>query len=129
VHHNLTIVSFVPLTATAPRRSVRLKVKGLAGSGIDKSRLSFNTDTCPLFKFFSFTRLTVDEIADLFRSYPIILGDNEQHKDLILTAIQSSSRKTFENTINQVLSKYKENYYDMVTVYPKMNLEGNIKFE
>jgi hypothetical protein len=126
LHSNLVIMSFIPLTATAPRRSARLKVKDLVGSGrgIDKSRLSPNTDTCPLFENFSFIRLTVEEVADLFHSYRIILGDNEQHRDLIMTAIQSSTRISFE-----ILLKCKENLYDMVIVYPKLNLEGNIEFE
>jgi hypothetical protein len=94
-------------------------VKG-THSSLDHSigRTSLTSGSCPLFDNFSFTRLTVEEIAELFSSYRIKLGDNAQHREQIILAIQACSRNSFENTIKQVIDKNKTNSYEMVTVYP-----------
>jgi hypothetical protein len=57
-------------TGTEVRRSVRLKVKGLAGSGASSGscRDKLLPSSCPLLTNFPFTRLSHDEILDLFRS-------------------------------------------------------------
>jgi hypothetical protein len=67
----------VPRRETEPRRSVCLKIKGLLGSGRTGTRgyLSNIPGSCPLLDNFSFPRLSVDEISDLFRSYRVVLGD------------------------------------------------------
>jgi hypothetical protein len=92
-------------------------------------RTSLNSGSCSLFDNFLFTRLTVEEIAELFSSYRIKLGDNAQHREHIILAIQASSRNSFENTIKQVIDKNKTNSYEMVTVYPQTISEGLIDLE
>jgi hypothetical protein len=124
-------LSMGTVAPSEPRRSIRLKVKGKAGSSTasDRGRDAWTSGKCPLLDSFPYSRLTVDEVSELFRSYRIILGDNATHRDLILMAIQSSSRQCFENTIRQVIDKRKRNSYEFVIVYPKTNSDGLIEFE
>jgi hypothetical protein len=113
-----SVAEKLPLvTCVEPRRNIKLKVKG-THSSFDQSvgRTSLNSGSFPLFDNFPFTRLTVEEIAELFSSYRIKLGDNTQHREHIILAIQASSRNSFENTIKQVIDKSKTNSYEMVTV-------------
>jgi hypothetical protein len=79
------------------RRSVRLKRKGLAGSdsGAGSNHETLLSGTCPLLTKFSFTRLSPNKVLDLFRSYRIILGENEAQRDIILKSLQNGSREIF----------------------------------
>jgi hypothetical protein len=125
-----SVAEKLPLvTCAEPRRSIKLKVKG-THSSLDQSvgRTSLNSSSCPLFDNFPFTRLTVEEIVELFSSYRIKLGDNAQHREQIILVIQTSSRISFENTIKQVIDKSKTNLYEMVIVYPHTISEGLIDF-
>jgi hypothetical protein len=70
----------------------------------------------PLLTHFPFTKLSSDEILDLFRSYCIILGETEENRTLILKSLQTSSRESFINSLNQMIEKSIENSYDTVTV-------------
>lgn len=57
--------------------------------------------TCdPLFYHFLYTRFTVDQIAQLFSVYHITLGDNEQDRQCIISAIQTMDRVAFEHMLS-----------------------------
>jgi hypothetical protein len=91
----------MPLVAcTEPRCIIQLKVKGThSSSELRMGRATLHSGSFPLFNNFPFTKLTVEEISDLFRSYRIKLGDNIQHREHIIHAIQTNSRTSFKNTI------------------------------
>jgi hypothetical protein len=105
-------------------------VLGKVGNKKDSGtgRIALQSSNYPLFDNF-FTRLTVAEITKLFRSYRIMLGENDTHRDLIINSIQTCSRTALENIIRHVLDKSKINSYEMVTVYSSTNNDGVIEFE
>jgi hypothetical protein len=104
-----------------------VKGKAVSSTGTVRGRDAWTSGKCPLLDNFPYSRLTVDEVSELFRSYRIFFGDNDTHRDLILTTIQSSSRQCFENTIRQVIEKSKDNSYEFIIVYPKTNSKGPIE--
>jgi hypothetical protein len=65
-----------------PRRSIRFKVKGLT-SGTSKLKAQLASGSSLLAQF-SFTRLTDDEVAALFRCYRVQLGADNAQRDAII---------------------------------------------
>jgi hypothetical protein len=134
VLHVPLCMNFVPeempalLKGHEPRRSVCLKIKGLSGFGKNSSigYMSSNPGSCPLLDSFLFPRLSSDEISDLFRSYRVILGDNDTHRNLIVEHVKHLPRDFYDSTISQMLHKCKKNSYELVTLYPTVTEEGTI---
>jgi hypothetical protein len=108
------------LKGPEPRRSVRLKIKGLSRSSMSSSKgyLSNILGSCPLLDSFSFHRLSIDEISELFRSYHVILGDNDTHRKLIVDHLKNLPRDSYDSIVSQMLHKCKENSYELITIYP-----------
>jgi hypothetical protein len=116
----LVPIPVAPLAGKEVRRSIRLKAKGMVGSssGAGSSRTNSLSGTYPLLTNFPFTRLSTEEVLELFRSYRIILGENETQRDMILKSLQNSSRDTFLNSVSQMIEKTIENSFDLITMYP-----------
>jgi hypothetical protein len=92
-----------------------------SGSGVGSSCATLLSCTCHLLTNLCFTRLSTDEVLDLFRSYRIILGENETQGEMILKSLQNSSRDIFVNSVSQMIEKTIENSFDLITVYPSQD--------
>jgi hypothetical protein len=104
-----SVAEKLPLvTCVEARRNIKLKVKG-THSSFDQSvgRTSLNSGSFPLFDNFPFTRLTVEEIAELFSSYRIKLGDNAQHRNTLFLLFRPVLEIVLKTLLSRLLIKVK----------------------
>ena len=93
-----------------PRRSLRFTVKGdnepiLSKAQRRKQDSSSSHTGIQLLNSFPYSRLTVEQIVDLFRVYQISLGNNLDDCRIIIANIQQLDRARFEIVIKNLLSQ------------------------
>lgn len=73
---------------------------------------------------FPFLRLTEQEIYDLFRVYRIVLGQTIEQRDQIIKHLSKLDRVTFEEFLNGIVNKSKQNSYELVILNAVESDEG-----
>lgn len=115
-----------------PRRSVRIISQGGDTVPImaratarvqSKYNLRSGNTGIPLLTSFPYTRMTADEVADLFNAYSIRLGCEDLDAPTIVTALKELSRQEFEQLLRQAFSVQKNKGSEHALIISK-NAEG-----
>lgn len=93
-----------------PRRSLQCTVKGdndpIPSKAQKRKQTSGSNNTgIQLLNSFSYSRLTVDHIVELFRVYQISLGTTLDDCKIIIASIQQMDQARFEIVIKNLLSQ------------------------
>lgn len=89
---------------SVPRRSFRVQMQHTHTPILQRAQKRKTTGNSkpagnPLLHHFPYTRLTVEQIIQLFQVYNITLGRNPQERELLILAIQKLNRQQFDSIL------------------------------